>query len=116
MSGSIDEKTVFERSVIAHEAARSAHHRLDRMNGSIDKLGVEVGGLRQDLAVQVSVITANMNAGFTEIRESMAAVQLASSVISIKVAVIVGVGALLAGAIATGSTALILRYVFHVGA
>lgn len=115
MSGGMDEKTVFERSVIAHEAARSAHHRLDRMNGSIDKLGSEVGGLRQDIAVQVALITANVNAGFTEIRESMAAVHLASSAVSIKVAVIVGIGALLAGGVVTGVTALVLRYVFHVG-
>lgn len=37
-------------AIRAEEAAKSAHNRLDRMNGSLDRLGREVGDLRGDLA------------------------------------------------------------------
>lgn len=39
-----------EIAIRAEEAAKSAHHRLDRMNGSIERAGDAINALRVDLA------------------------------------------------------------------
>jgi hypothetical protein len=38
-----------EIAIRAEESAKAAHHRLDRNNGSIDRLGREVGDLRLEI-------------------------------------------------------------------
>lgn len=51
-----------EIAIRAEEAAKSAHHRLDRMNGSIDRLGREVGDLRASISAARAEATANCEA------------------------------------------------------
>lgn len=44
------------RAAEAAESAKSAHHRLDRMNGSIDRLGTAVIELRADVTARLDAM------------------------------------------------------------
>jgi hypothetical protein len=57
-------------AIKAGEAAASAHHRLDKMNGSIDRLGDETEHMRLDATAGFSKLTEDLAHGMIRVMEA----------------------------------------------
>lgn len=49
-------------AIEARESSKAAHHRLDRMNGSIDRLGNEMVDTKKELGGAIKEVSDNVNA------------------------------------------------------
>ena len=67
-------------AVKAEASAQSAHHRLDRMNGSIDRNNTEIAAIRAELGAKIDALAVTMirDEGIAEGKRTVRTLQIDS--------------------------------------
>lgn len=97
-----------EKAVRAESSANGAHHRLDRMNGSIDKLSANVAKVGDEVSSAREVLAREIAAARTETATAVAGVVTDVAKQGVRVGIIAAVSAAVLTAILSGIVALIV--------